>query len=239
MQFAPCLQTIDEWTMEDAKFGTTCCSWVLSASAALHSNRTAQQARGAERPSVRAHRAQAAGRDPTAACLRRTVQERLPASHTVAGSQHRPPLACLLNLVAPVRSEDAGRPRRPTPSSIWQHAGRTTGPPATRVSFARRGAASDEMHAARKGRTSRDEEMRERQPVWSSPFSQAGDWATLGWAGKQRGTHVLDESPFAPTLTKSDLPLLKFLKKTLKPKKQFLKIFSHFWNRENFLPKKF
>ena len=55
-----------------------------------------------EAPSVRAPRPQARGGS-------RTVQERLPASHTVAASQHRPPLACLLNLVPPVRSEDAGR----------------------------------------------------------------------------------------------------------------------------------
>ena len=62
-------------------------------------------------------------------CLRRTVQERLPASHTVAGSQHRPPLACLLNLVAPVRSEDAGRAASQLLPRFGCTAGRTTGPP--------------------------------------------------------------------------------------------------------------
>lgn len=175
---------------------------MFSASAALHLYRTAQQAGGAELPRGRVHGAQAAGLDPTAACLRRsrTVQERLPASHTVAAS---PP-----SRLAPVRRGDAGRDADQLLPRFGCTAGSTAGP--LRLGLASHAAVTHAMRCtllAMGGRHARRRRC-ERGRRCEVPLFPG---RRLGYFGLGRKTRLgrkiawysrFGQIPFAPTLTK-------------------------------------
>lgn len=153
-------QLMNEW-WSIQNFGTTCCSWVLSALllCAYTELRSTQEA-----PSGRAVAAPRSSRLPT-------------------------------ELVAPVRRGDAGRATAQLLPRFGCTAGRAAGPPGLGLVRTPRWRTRWDARRSRGEDVTRGDASAAEATGVKLTFSQAGDWATLGWAGKQRSR--FEQGPFA------------------------------------------